>query len=151
MEQTLTYDKALQSATRMLAGREHSVLEMTRKLQQKAFAADIVDEVISSLVQANVLSDARFADAYVRMRSSRGYGPIRIRMELQERGVAGETIDAGFEENAIDWFALAVEMRQRKFGETLPEEFAEQAKQMRFLQYRGFSQAHINAAVKGLG
>jgi regulatory protein len=151
VEQALTYDKALQSATRMLAGREHSVLEMTRKLQQKAFSADIVDEVIAGLVQANVLSDTRFADVYVRMRSSRGHGPTRIRMELQERGVDAETIDSAFEENAIDWAALAVEVRQRKFGEALPQDFAGQAKQMRFLQYRGFTQAHINAAVKGLG
>ena len=144
------YDKALQSATRMLAGREHSVQEMTRKLLQKDFSAEIVDEVISSLVKARVLSDARFAEAYVRMRSAKGYGPSRIRNELRERGVEGETLEQGFEENAIDWVALAAETRARKFGEDLPEDFAGQAKQMRFLQYRGFTQAQINAAVKGL-
>lgn len=144
------YDKALQSATRMLAGREHSVQEMTRKLLQKDFSAEIVDEVISSLVKARVLSDARFAEAYVRMRSAKGYGPSRIRNELRERGVEGETLEQGFEENAIDWVALAAETRARKFGEALPDDFAGQAKQMRFLQYRGFTQAQINVAVKGL-
>ena len=143
------YDKALQSATRMLAGREHSVQEMTRKLHQKDFPADIVDEVIDNLVEGRVLSDERYAEAYVRMRSARGYGPQRIRMELQERGVNGETLELGFEENNIDWYALAAEVRARKFGNELPADFKDQAKQMRFLQYRGFTQAQLNAAVKG--
>jgi regulatory protein len=144
------YDKALQSATRMLASREHSVLEMTRKLQQRDYPAEVVAVVITNLLKARVLSDERYAEVYVRMRSAKGYGASRIRNELRERGVDDATVEQGFAENAIDWFALAAEVRARKFGDDLPADFALKAKQMRFLQYRGFTQAQLSAAMKGL-
>lgn len=144
------YDKALQSATRMLASREHSVLEMTRKLQQRDYSAEVVEAVITNLLKARVLSDERYAEAYVRMRSAKGYGATRIRNELRERGVDEMTAEQGFAENPIDWFALAAEVRARKFGDEVPDDFALKARQMRFLQYRGFTQAQLSAAMKGV-
>ena len=134
----------------MLARREHSVFELTRKLQQKDFPSELIDEVVERLVADRLLSDERYAEAYLRMRSARGYGLQRIRMEMQERGVASELIGDAIEQSEVDWFALASEVRSRKFGEQCPEDFALRAKQMRFLQYRGFSHAQINAAVAGL-
>ncbi|MGD8999572.1 MAG: regulatory protein RecX [Granulosicoccaceae bacterium] len=144
------YDKALQSATRMLASREHSVLELTRKLQQKDFPPEIVDRVVTGLLDGRLLSDARFAETYVRMRSARGYGPVRIRMELRERGVDDATIRQYLDTDEVDWYALAEEVRERKYGADAPSDYAQKAKQMRFLQYRGFANSHISVAVKGL-
>jgi len=134
----------------MLARREHSVFELTRKLQQKDFSSELIDEVIERLVADNLLSDERFAEAYLRMRSARGFGLQRIRLEMKERGVTSELVSAAIEQSDIDWFALASDVRERKFGEHYPDEFALRAKQMKFLQYRGFSHAQINAAVTGL-
>jgi len=142
--------KTYQSAMNMLARREHSVFELTRKLKQKDFPSELIEEVIERLVADNLLSDEHYAEAYVRMRSARGYGLQRIRMEMQERGVASELISEAIEKSEVDWNALAHEVRNKKFGEQRPEEFALRAKQMEFLQYRGFSHAQINAAVTGL-
>ncbi len=142
--------KTYQSAMNMLARREHSVFELTRKLQQKDFPSELIQEVIERLVAENLLSDERYAEAYVRMRSARGYGLQRIRMEMQERGVASELISDAIEQCEVDWNALALEVRNKKFGEQPPEEYKLRAKQMKFLQYRGFSHAQINAAVTGL-
>jgi len=142
--------KTYQSAMNMLARREHSVFELTRKLQQKDFPSELINEVIERLVVDNLLSDERYAEAYLRMRSARGYGLQRIRMEMQERGVADELISQAIEECDVDWIALAHDVRNKKFGEQPPAEFALRAKQMKFLQYRGFSHAQINAAVTGL-
>jgi len=50
-----------------------------------------------------------------------------------------------------DWFELARQVRVRKFGENLPAEFAEKARQMRFLQYRGFDAEQIQVAVSSHG
>ena len=144
------YDKALQSATRMLASREHSVMELTRKLQQKDFPPEIVERVVNGLREGRLLSDERFAEGYVRFRSARGYGPVRIRMEMRERGVADELIEQALAADEVDWVALAETVRARKFGDTPVEDFAQKAKQMRFLQYRGFSNSHISVAVNGL-
>jgi len=142
--------KTYQSAMNMLARREHSVFELTRKLQQKDFPSELITEVIARLVADNLLSDERFAEAYLRMRSAKGYGLQRIRLEMKERGVASELIGDAIEQSDIDWYALASDVRDRKFGEQPPEEFALRARQMKFLQYRGFSHAQINAAVTGL-
>lgn len=144
------YDKALRSAANMLARREHSVFELTRKLQQRDFPPDVVDKVIAALLADRLLSNERYAESYVRMRSDKGYGPVRIRMEMQERGVEERLIEEYLDGAEVDWFGLAREVRERKFGEELPGAFEQRAKQMRFLQYRGFSQAHMNAALKGL-
>jgi len=143
-------DKTYQSAMNMLARREHSVFELARKLQQKDFPSEMITEVIEQLVADNLLSDERYAEAYIRMRSARGYGLQRIRMEMQERGVASELISDAIEQSEVDWVALALDVRNKKFGEQQPEEFSVRAKQMKFLQYRGFSHAQINAAVTGL-
>jgi regulatory protein len=51
------------------------------------------------------------------------------------------------EEVEQDWFALAREVRQKKFGCDAPIDFQEKARQMRFLQYRGFGPDQIRAAV----
>jgi len=142
--------KTYQSAMNMLARREHSVFELTRKLQQKDFPSELISEVIERLVADNLLSDERYAEAYVRMRSARGYGLQRIRMEIQERGVASELISDAIAQCEIDWHALALEVRNKKFGEQQPADFALRTKQMKFLEYRGFSHAQINAVVTGL-
>ena len=134
----------------MLARREHSVFELTCKLQQKDFPSELIQEVIERLVADNLLNDERYAEAYVRIRSARGFGLQRIRMEMKERGVASELISDAIEQSEIDWNELALEVKSKKFGEQPAEEFALRAKQMKFLQYRGFSHAQINAAVIGL-
>lgn len=144
------YDKALRSAANMLARREHSVFELTRKLQQRDIPPEVIDRVIAVLIADRLLSNERYAESYVRMRSNRGYGPTRIRMEMQERGVEEVLIEEYLDGADVDWFALAREVRERKFGEESPAAFEQRAKQMRFLQYRGFSHAHLNAALKGL-
>jgi regulatory protein len=59
--------------------------------------------------------------------------------------VPGEHIDAALA-TGQDWRARAFEVRIRKFGPEAPEDWAERARQARFLQYRGFSSDHIRAA-----
>ena len=144
------YDKGLRSAVNMLSRREHSIFEMTRKLELRDIPPDDIDKVIAKLIESDLLSNERFAEMYVRMRSNKGYGLVRIRKEMQERGVEEALIAEYLEGAELDWYAMARDVRQRKFGEELPSEFAQRAKQMQFLQYRGFSRAQLNAAMKGL-
>ena len=77
----------------------------------------------------------------------KGQGPIRIRAELKKRGVSAELVQLHVYDAGQDWHALACEVRGKKFGDAIPAEFKEKAKQMRFLEYRGFDIEQINAAV----
>jgi regulatory protein len=72
---------------------------------------------------------------------------LRIRVELREKGVAAEAIEAAIDHAATDWVQAAREARRRKFGLSPPGDYRERAKQARFLQYRGFSSEQIRAAL----
>jgi regulatory protein len=140
------------AAYTLLARREYGRQEMVNKLRSKGFAPALIDSVVEQLVAERLLSDERFVDAFVRSRGNRGYGPRRIEAELRERGISDELSDerlaAGPSEDESDWVARAAEVRSRKFGEELPKDFPERAKQMRYLEYRGFTHEQIRAVFK---
>jgi regulatory protein len=64
---------------------------------------------------------------------------MRLRQELMARGVADEYIEQALAESECNWQALAEQVRRKRFGGQMPKDFKEKAKQLRFLQYRGFS------------
>lgn len=131
----------------LLAGRDFSVREMTERLLRKGHGAEVVAAAVASLVQEGFLREERYAEQFVTQRAGRGRGPVRIRMDLREKGVDGEAIDQAFENAETDWVAAAREARRRKFGAALPADIRERARQARFLRYRGFSPDQIRAAL----
>jgi regulatory protein len=136
-------------AIALLAQREHSARELERKLRDKGFDGARVAGCIARLQQERLQSDARYAESYVHMRSGKGYGPLRIRAELAERGVADELIEPPLAEMDGQWHALAEEARRKRFGSRLPRDFQERARQARFLQYRGFATEHFRNVFSG--
>ena len=132
--------KCYSAAIKMLTRREHSRLELFQKLQIKGFDIDIINNSISKLGQQNYQSDERFAEDFILMRFNQGKGPVRIVSELKMRGI--NTFDL----SAFDWFELAKEIRQKKFGNQSSLDYKEIAKQKRFLQSRGFNLDQINQA-----
>ncbi len=104
---------------------------------------------MDGLAQQGWVSDSRFAEEFVRDRLSRGFGPLRIRAELKERGVSEDLAASWLEEDAVDWYAQAERTRCKRFGTELPAGLRERARQARFLQYRGFSSEQIRAVLAG--
>lgn len=127
-----------QTAVKLLARREHSSAELRQKLLQKGALKDLIEPLLQRLQAANILNDARFAEVYARMRAGRGFGPLRIRAELLQRGVAGSYIDQALDSPELDWPVIAEQVRRKKFGRDIPQTFIEKAPQLKFLQYRGF-------------
>ena len=132
--------KCYSAGLKMLMRREHSRLELFQKLQTKGFDVDVVNDSISKLVEQNYQSDDRFSEEFIQMRFNQGKGPVKISSELKMRGI--NTFDL----SVFDWFQLAKEIRQRKFGDFSSLDFKETAKQKRFLQSRGFTLDQINQA-----
>jgi regulatory protein len=127
------HDRAL----RCLAMREHSRTEMARKLGPLG-TEDEVNTELDRLVELGLLSDARFADAFVRAKARR-FGASRLRVELARRGVSPDLIGEAIEEGCGDSeLERARDVYRRKFA-TPPEDAREWARQARFLQGRGFS------------
>ena len=134
-------------AVRLLARREHSTEELRRKLVAKGYPDASVAAVIEQLGNKKLVSDERFTSSFVRHRTSRGQGPVRIRAELRQQGVADAEIQQQVGATDDDWKQRATEVRRRKFGAELPRTQGERAKQARFLQYRGFNSDQIRAAL----
>jgi regulatory protein len=132
----------------LLGRREYATGELAQALTRKGYATEAVAGVLADLAEEHLLDDVRYAQSLVRQLAGRGQGPTRIRQELQQAGiapqVAAEALDTG-----PDWHALAQEVRIRKFGAARPAGWAERARQMRFLQYRGFSNDHIGSCLGG--
>ena len=139
--------EARKKAMDLLARREHGRAELERKLAASGFEADIAADAVHQLHEEGLQSDRRFAESLVQSRINQGKGPLRIHADLGERGIRSALIDEVIEETGQDWYSLARETRLKKFGARVPAEFKEKARQMRFLQYRGFGPDHIQAAV----
>ena len=135
-------------AVRLLATREHSSAELFRKLVQKRFAQPDVQTLITQLQQENLLSDLRFSESFIRSRQLRGYGPIRIQAELRQHGFNDEQIRLSLDASAQGWLRLAQQVRQKKFGTAIPRDYEEKVRQMRFLEYRGFSHEQIRIIIE---
>ena len=138
--------EARKKAMDFLARREYGQTELIRKLADKGFDRGIAEQAVCQLTDEGLQSDARFAESFVQSRINQGKGPVRIRMDLGQRGISDTTIEIAIEDADPDWRALAREQRQKKFGAAAPSDFKEKARQMRFLQYRGFEQDHIQSA-----
>jgi len=143
--------EARKKAMDYLARREYGHEELISKLATAGFENEIAATTVGQLRDENLQNDQRFAESFIQSRINQGKGPVRIRQELKERRIRSEVVDDALEEAAADWFVLAVEIRVKKFGPELPAEFKEKARQMRFLQYRGFEQEHIQSAVQSDG
>ncbi len=138
--------EARKKAMDLLARREHSRDELCRKLEKAGFESDVAFDAIRTLADEGLQSDERFVESFVQSRINQGKGPARIRADLGQKGVNASVIDAAIEQSGADWYALAREIRAHKFGDERPDDFKEKARQMRFLQYRGFESDHIQSA-----
>lgn len=130
-----------------LSRREHSQQELRLKLVKKGFESGAIQPVLSTLSAEGLLSDERFTEAFINSRLQRGSGPNKIAMELQQRGVGDDLVSAYLDERDAQWTQRAIEVRAKRFGSAIPHDFKERARQMRFLQYRGFTMSQIQQAV----
>tara|TARA_B100001013_G_scaffold95776_1_gene53543 strand:+ start:417 stop:878 length:462 start_codon:yes stop_codon:yes gene_type:complete len=129
----------------LLARREHSSKEIYQKLKKKIDYLDILKQEIKKLSDEGLIDNKRFAEQYIHSRSNRGYGPLRIRQELIQKGV-DDTICQSLIDSK-DWNNLAKLALEKKTGKNIPEEGEKVLKIKRFLNYRGFDYSHIEKAI----
>jgi regulatory protein len=132
-----------EKALDLLARREHSRLELGRKLKTRGFNENEIEAVLDGLKNSGLQSDERFVESYITSRKNKGYGLVRIRQELKERGVASELIEDYLFKDDEQWIFLAQKVKLKRFGSKQPSDFKEKAKQSVFLQYRGFTSDQI--------
>jgi len=130
-------------AIMLLTRREHSARELSQKLIARGYAAGLMPSLLQDLMQEGLQSDSRFAESYMRFRREKGFGPIHIRKELQQRGVSEDVISAIVDVRDQMWLEYLESARKKRFGQELPQNLKDRARQTRFLTNRGFSQDQI--------
>lgn len=124
-------------AMRFLARREYSREELRRKLVPTLLEGEDLEAVFDDLAARGWLSDTRYAEHAIRARSRR-FGPLRMAQELRARGVDEESIEAGFRAAGEDGTASIERVWASRF-KAPPGNEKDKARQVRFLQARGFA------------
>ena len=143
LEQPINPADIRRAAMDLLARREHSLRELRDKLKRRFPDPELLMQELERLRDEHLQSDTRFAESFARQRLLRGQGPLRIRQEMRQRGLSDAEISAALEALDVDWFELAAEVLEKKFGGLPAEDLKERARRGRFMQYRGFSLEHF--------
>lgn len=124
-------------AVGLLARREHSRIELERKLAPHASDPEEVQQVLQRLQKQGLLSEERFVASLVRRRAT-GKGNAVILHELRQHGISADALHEVKQELQGTEYERALLAWEKRFG-TAPADRREQARQMRFLASRGFS------------
>ncbi len=143
-----------------LSRREYGKAELKQKLLDKEQDPDKIDALLDEFEEKGYQSDYRTTLMLIRENIRKGRGRGRIKQEFYRKKIAmpgniDELIDMANAESeefsefiddsaenlveGIDWLKLAVSARTKKYGDDVPTEQKDKARQLRFLQYRGFN------------
>jgi regulatory protein len=140
---------------RLISRREHSQLELLNKLIIKGFDRTETQLIVDDLAAQGWQSNQRFAESYSRYRIKKGYGPIKIICELQQRGIEDCDLDEVVMDIADGWGEVLEQLYAKKYADdkSLTNKaltHKEWLKRNRFLQQRGFSGEMIKTLFRDL-
>lgn len=136
-----------EAAIQLLSRRDHGEYELYQKLAQKGYSEEDIQQAVNFCLDHNYLDDLRYAKSQIRQHVYKGHGERRIKQELNQKRVAESVIERALKEEPQDWFELAKQAADKKFKGTKAKDQKEYAKQVRFLQYRGYSFEQISYAL----
>jgi regulatory protein len=133
-----------------LSRREHSRLELERKLAPHAEDADALCLLLDALEKEGWLCNARFAQSLMHRRAPIR-GTMRIVSELRQSGVDDDQIAALRDTLRSTEYERGYEVWKKRFGGDIPTDRAVYAKQARFLAGRGFASDVIHKILGNIG
>ena len=130
-----------------LSRREHSEKEIYLKFVNLVNSKDILLEEILKLKEEGLISNQRYAEAYIRSRFHSGFGPVRIKYELEKKGVIKTIIKTAFQETDLDWDDKLKSEFKKKY-ESNDMKSSNDNKISKFFLYRGFDLEKISKLIK---
>ena len=141
----LTGTRLKSYAFAVLTRKEYSKKDLIEKLALYAENREEVLILVDELSRENYQSDQRVAEMVVRSQIRKGKGPNRIKLALRAKSIDKEL--AQNDMNEIDWYDEAYQLKVKKYGVDVSKDPKIKAKQIRFLQYRGFEMDAIMKAI----
>ncbi|EPF80443.1 regulatory protein RecX [Acinetobacter gyllenbergii] len=142
---TLTGSRLRSYAFALLTRRDYSQAELITKLNQYAINPEEVTKLVEELAQQNYQSDQRVAELTLASQLRKGKGLQRIKQALKAKQLDAELITEELQD--VDWLDQAYQLKLKKFGQEVATDQKIKAKQIRFLQYRGFDMGVIMKAI----
>ncbi|MGY0614288.1 recombination regulator RecX [Vibrio sp. FJH11] len=136
-----------EAAIQLLSRRDHGQYELHQKLALKGYEDADIEAAINFCLDHHYLDDLRYAKSQIRQHVYKGHGERRIRQELAQKRVSESVIEEAMAEEPQDWFELARMAAEKKFKGIQAKDQKEYAKQVRFMQYRGYSFEQISYAL----
>ena len=143
--QGLTGTRLRSYAFAVLTRKEYSKADLVEKLALYAMDRDEVIKLVDELATENYQSDQRVAEMLLSSQKRKGKGPNRIKLALKNKKIDTELIQEELKET--DWNEQAYQLKVKKFGSAVERDPKLKAKQIRFLQYRGFDLDTIFKAI----
>ena len=143
-----TRKKIKQISLELLARGEQTRQLLAHKLTQRGYQSDTVLQVIDELAAQGWQSNQRYTEQFIAMRSRKGFGPVRIQMELVKRGI--DETDANHAVTELPWQDYIANAYRKKFNNNPVTCWSDRTKRMRFLQYRGFTSEQIHRFMRTL-
>lgn len=135
-KKTKTGDSLRRYCFWLLARRDYGKEELLTKLKNYALDPDEALKLAEEMERKKYVDDKRVGNSIVRNEVSKGCGPRKIQMVLKNKKIQVDGLAEDLKE--LDWFQIAYDLKVRKFGEAVATDQKEKARQIRFLQYRGF-------------
>ncbi|AOT07292.1 regulatory protein RecX [Pseudoalteromonas luteoviolacea] len=133
----------------LLSRQEYSRKLLGQKLRQKGASDEYADSLIEWLCDIGYLDDLRHCESYLNRQLAKGLGEKRILMDAINKGVERAHLTQLIEEREIDWFALAQQTYEKKYGYSAKQiDYQERSKRVRYMMYRGFSYDQIDFAIQ---
>lgn len=142
---TLTGARLRSYAFALLTRRDYSKADLEAKLNQYAINPEEVANLVDELAQQNYQSDQRVAELTLASQLRKGKGLQRIKQALKAKQLDTELITEELSE--VDWLDQAYQLKIKKFGMEVGTDPKLKARQIRFLQYRGFDMGIIMKAI----
>lgn len=139
------YEAAANTAAAMLSRRPLSEKMLLRRLREKEFSEDSAQYAAERMRLLGALDDAAFAELIVRSYRAKGCGKLRIRQELEQRGIPREISQEALEEFEPDWDAMTALLHKKLRGDVSDRTKVDKA--CAALQRKGFSFSQIRQAL----
>ena len=143
----MTSQELYDHAVSLLARRDYASSELIRTLSKVTENREKIDKALSRLVECGYLDDNRLITHMIDKHVRKKHGPARIKQEIRQKGFSPELVEQMLEKVDVDWYAMARELKVSKFGDAVASEAKEKNKQIRYLQYKGFSMDMIFEAL----
>lgn len=134
-------------ALNWLSRRDYSEAQLSQRLSRQGGEAADIEKVIAWCKTENYLDQQRFISMLVRSRVNKGYGLSYIVQECRQQNISREQVLQCAIELEIDWFAVAQQLYQKKYGQSTVTEYKDKFKRMAYMQRRGFSNEQIQFAI----